>query len=171
MQRESCKPPVQGVASFRGMTWAARRWWRPGLKAVPNSDEWVFRFEICDLLFVEDQQTTNRSLRQCPIFRAQLTQKLMISRSLSLRRPHGAWLAGAAMRQSAFSSESPAMLTAQTARRVRQMCNTELLLVQQIRAPKFLILWVKLNGWDGRIRTYDTLYQKQLPYHLATSQQ
>ena len=27
------------------------------------------------------------------------------------------------------------------------------------------------NGWDGRIRTYGTLYQKQLPYHLATSQQ
>ena len=27
------------------------------------------------------------------------------------------------------------------------------------------------SGWDGRIRTYDTLYQKQLPYHLATSQQ
>ena len=26
------------------------------------------------------------------------------------------------------------------------------------------------SGWDGRIRTYDTLYQKQLPYHLATSQ-
>ena len=26
-------------------------------------------------------------------------------------------------------------------------------------------------GWDGRIRTYGTLYQKQLPYHLATSQQ
>ena len=25
-------------------------------------------------------------------------------------------------------------------------------------------------GWDGRIRTYGTLYQKQLPYHLATSQ-
>ena len=27
------------------------------------------------------------------------------------------------------------------------------------------------DGWDGRIRTYGTLYQKQLPYHLATSQQ
>ncbi len=26
------------------------------------------------------------------------------------------------------------------------------------------------GGWDGRIRTYGTLYQKQLPYHLATSQ-
>ena len=26
------------------------------------------------------------------------------------------------------------------------------------------------DGWDGRIRTYGTLYQKQLPYHLATSQ-
>ena len=29
----------------------------------------------------------------------------------------------------------------------------------------------KFYGWDGRIRTYDTLYQKQMPYHLATSQQ
>jgi hypothetical protein len=29
----------------------------------------------------------------------------------------------------------------------------------------------KKAGWDGRIRTYGTLYQKQLPYHLATSQQ
>ena len=28
----------------------------------------------------------------------------------------------------------------------------------------------KFYGWDGRIRTYDTLYQKQMPYHLATSQ-
>ena len=27
------------------------------------------------------------------------------------------------------------------------------------------------TGWDGRIRTYGTLYQKQLPYHLATSHQ
>ena len=26
-------------------------------------------------------------------------------------------------------------------------------------------------GWDGRIRTYDTRYQKPMPYHLATSQQ
>ena len=37
-----------------------------------------------------------------------------------------------------------------------------------------LTKWFKLfldNGWDGRIRTYGTLYQKQLPYHLATSQQ
>ena len=25
-------------------------------------------------------------------------------------------------------------------------------------------------GWDGRIRTYDLLYQKQLPYREATSQ-
>ena len=31
--------------------------------------------------------------------------------------------------------------------------------------------WGKGSGWDGRIRTYGTLYQKQLPYHLATSQQ
>ena len=29
----------------------------------------------------------------------------------------------------------------------------------------------EIAGWDGRIRTYDTLYQKQLPYHLATSHQ
>ena len=29
---------------------------------------------------------------------------------------------------------------------------------------------LKCVGWDGRIRTYGTLYQKQLPYHLATSQ-
>ncbi len=29
----------------------------------------------------------------------------------------------------------------------------------------------EITGWDGRIRTYGTLYQKQLPYHLATSQQ
>ncbi len=29
----------------------------------------------------------------------------------------------------------------------------------------------EIAGWDGRIRTYGTLYQKQLPYHLATSQQ
>ena len=27
-----------------------------------------------------------------------------------------------------------------------------------------------LHGWDGRSRTYDTRYQKALPYHLATSQ-
>lgn len=26
------------------------------------------------------------------------------------------------------------------------------------------------NGWGGRIRTYDTCYQKALPYHLATPQ-
>ena len=26
-------------------------------------------------------------------------------------------------------------------------------------------------GWDGRSRTYSLLYQKQVPYHLATSQQ
>ncbi len=26
-------------------------------------------------------------------------------------------------------------------------------------------------GWGGRIRTYDTRYQKPLPYHLATPQQ
>ena len=26
------------------------------------------------------------------------------------------------------------------------------------------------NGWGGRIRTYGTLYQKQLPYRLATPQ-
>lgn len=25
-------------------------------------------------------------------------------------------------------------------------------------------------GWGGRIRTYDTRYQKPLPYHLATPQ-
>ena len=25
-------------------------------------------------------------------------------------------------------------------------------------------------GWGGRIRTYDALYQKQVPYHLATPQ-
>jgi hypothetical protein len=25
-------------------------------------------------------------------------------------------------------------------------------------------------GWVGRIRTYDPLYQKQMPYHLATTQ-
>jgi hypothetical protein len=25
-------------------------------------------------------------------------------------------------------------------------------------------------GWGGRIRTYDTQYQKLLPYHLATPQ-
>ena len=35
--------------------------------------------------------------------------------------------------------------------------------------------WVGLfyvgNGWGGRIRTYGTLYQKQLPYRLATPQQ
>ena len=30
---------------------------------------------------------------------------------------------------------------------------------------------MRFAGWDGRIRTYGTLYQKQLPYHLATSQQ
>ena len=26
------------------------------------------------------------------------------------------------------------------------------------------------NGWGGRIRTYDTRYQKPMPYHLATPQ-
>ena len=26
------------------------------------------------------------------------------------------------------------------------------------------------SGWGGRIRTYDTRYQKPLPYHLATPQ-
>ena len=25
-------------------------------------------------------------------------------------------------------------------------------------------------GWGGRIRTYDTRYQKPMPYHLATPQ-
>ncbi len=25
------------------------------------------------------------------------------------------------------------------------------------------------SGWDGRIRTYDLLLQRQAPYHLATS--
>ena len=33
-----------------------------------KSGECCFRFDISDLLLVEDQQTTNRSLRQCPIF-------------------------------------------------------------------------------------------------------
>ena len=28
--------------------------------------------------------------------------------------------------------------------------------------------FVKLFGWGGRIRTFDTRYQKALPYHLAT---
>ncbi|WP_123628189.1 hypothetical protein [Phaeobacter inhibens] len=37
-----------------------------------NSGEWFFRFDVSDLLFVEDQQTANRSLRQCPDFREQL---------------------------------------------------------------------------------------------------
>ncbi len=27
-----------------------------------------------------------------------------------------------------------------------------------------------IDGWDGRIRTYEWRYQKPLPYHLATSQ-
>jgi hypothetical protein len=31
------------------------------------------RFDIADLLFVEDQQTENRSLRHCPISGEQLT--------------------------------------------------------------------------------------------------
>ena len=26
-------------------------------------------------------------------------------------------------------------------------------------------------GWGGRIRTYDTRYQKPMPYHLATPHQ
>ena len=29
----------------------------------------------------------------------------------------------------------------------------------------------RLPGWGGRIRTYDTRYQKPMPYHLATPQQ
>ncbi len=29
---------------------------------------------------------------------------------------------------------------------------------------------MKESGWGGRIRTYDTRYQKALPYHLATPQ-
>ncbi len=29
---------------------------------------------------------------------------------------------------------------------------------------------MKKDGWGGRIRTYDTRYQKPLPYHLATPQ-
>ncbi|MEM7441451.1 MAG: hypothetical protein AAF393_17815, partial [Pseudomonadota bacterium] len=33
-----------------------------------NSGLWRFRFDISDLLLVEDQQTTNRSLRQRPKF-------------------------------------------------------------------------------------------------------
>ena len=28
----------------------------------------------------------------------------------------------------------------------------------------------KIIGWGGRIRTYDTRYQKPMPYHLATPQ-
>ena len=43
---------------------------------------------------------------------------------------------------------------------------------RQIGLP--LIGWVFFyvgNGWGGRIRTYGTLYQKQLPYRLATPQQ
>ena len=27
------------------------------------------------------------------------------------------------------------------------------------------------DGWGGRIRTYDTRYQKPMPYHLATPHQ
>ena len=30
--------------------------------------------------------------------------------------------------------------------------------------------WSEKNGWGGRIRTYDTRYQKPMPYHLATPQ-
>ncbi|MFW8596410.1 recombinase family protein [Cribrihabitans neustonicus] len=33
-----------------------------------SSGEWFFRFDISDLLVVEDQQTANRSLGQCPKF-------------------------------------------------------------------------------------------------------
>ncbi|WP_232823170.1 hypothetical protein, partial [Oceanibium sediminis] len=37
------------------------------------SGECCFRFDISDLLLVEDQQTANHSLRQRPIFGGQLT--------------------------------------------------------------------------------------------------
>jgi hypothetical protein len=33
-----------------------------------------------------------------------------------------------------------------------------------------LQLYGKTDGWGGRIRTYDTRYQKPMPYHLATPQ-
>ena len=38
---------------------------------------WFFRFDISDLLLVEDQQTAHRSLRQCPNFREQLMWRSM----------------------------------------------------------------------------------------------
>lgn len=40
----------------------------PNATLVLNSGRCCFRFDMSDLLRVEDQQTTNRSLRQCPNF-------------------------------------------------------------------------------------------------------
>jgi hypothetical protein len=39
------------------------------------------------------------------------------------------------------------------------------------RLTKQATLKREIAGWGGRIRTYDTQYQKLLPYHLATPQQ
>ena len=47
--------------------------------------------------------------------------------------------------------------------------------IPRYRQIGLLLNWVGLfyvgNGWGSGIRTYGTLYQKQLPYRLATPQQ
>ena len=60
-----------------------------------NSGWCCFRFDIVDLLRVEDQQTTNRSLRQCPEFRGvaqfRCLRRQWESRRLRLRWPDAYW--------------------------------------------------------------------------------
>ena len=40
----------------------------------------------------------------------------------------------------------------------------------ELQTQKIVVFLYNCYGWDRRIRTFDTLYQKQVPYHLAMSQ-
>jgi|GEM_PF-3518913 len=56
-----------------------------------NSGLWFFRFNISDLILIENLQTTNRSLRLCPNF-GESSPRSIVFRLQAYRNIHKEWL-------------------------------------------------------------------------------